>query len=364
MLQRVTLEGIELPRLYTASTRQDVQQAQEAGIPYIKWTRSHEELLQYLLRLTLEKMFPAIKWSRVLGPKRRFKTEVYFVDSDDAKTEEMPEQMSEEPAYPKPLTTAEPEEIELSVDEMAVADIANDTRIFNTEDDEIYPATIYKQADLRDYMGDVSSWVNLDVLQDLKLMPKFIGDILDCIKVNLVSGVHWSEGYNKKLGAALGNFNRSGQLPNLIILDISGSIPRGISATMLTLIDTLRTQVSADLIITAGESRFYPAGIDLPDPQALREAFGYSNESHMFFRILNDEVQGKHYGHVFSFGDWDTPDYSSFNDNYSLRGTQVEHVHHYHTVHTSKTGYAKWCHHLGKQPQEDYNTEWCKIIKE
>jgi hypothetical protein len=218
--------------------------------------------------------------------------------------------------------------------------------------------------DIEDYVGDLSSCVNIEVLQRLRLMPAFIGNILDCVKINAGSGMYWREGYNKRLGIPVGRFNSSGQLPNLIILDVSGSIPRGISATMISLIDTLRTQLSADLIITSTISRYYPMGSELPDPQRIRDQFHYGNESHDFFGILDRYVRGHSWGHVFSFGDNDTPAYEGFKDKYSLEGTKVEHVHHYHTwADDTPTGYAKWCHMLACQPKVDYDTSWCKVIR-
>jgi hypothetical protein len=231
---------------------------------------------------------------------------------------------------------------------------------------------ISHRLDLEDYMGDMSSYVNLEVLQRLKLMPRFIGDILDCIKINIGSGMYWREGYNKRLGIPVGRFNASGQLPNLIILDVSGSIPRGISATMISLIDTLRTQLSADLIITSSHSRFYPMGSELPDPQRIRDMFSYGNEAAEFWGILSTYIRGRHYGHVFSFGDNDTPDYFNYHQAKGpvLEGTIVEHVHHYHTgkfyetgVDMRKTGYAKWCHMLGNEPLVEYDTSWCNVIR-
>lgn len=376
MLQRVMLDGIELPRLYIAENKEDVAIAQDKGIPYVRWTQGNEALIKMLLRPTLERMFPHIKWNKVLGPKPRFRTKVEIVkhseddyegklDGNDATDKfDAPDDNDHEESH---TSGAEAEPGKDGVAE-SLAVIADGTRLFgNTEKS---PIVSIEKLKIEDYIGDMNSYVNIDVLQRLKLMPKFIGDILDCIKVNATAGVHWNEGYNKKLGCTVGNFNRSGQLPNLIILDVSGSIPRGISATMISLIDTLRTQLSADLIITSTHSRFYPMGSELPDPQSIRNMFGYGNESYDFFAILTEHAQGKHYGHVFSFGDNDTPAYDLFKSvprRYSLSGCKVEHVHHYHTGKwiygtDHKTGYAKWCHLLSSQPKAEYDTSWCTVI--
>lgn len=347
MLEKVTIPGVELPTLYVAANAADAELALEKGIPFIKWTLGMDRLVRYLLRPALEKLFPFIKWDEVLGAKEEFTSKFFMVDGIPAPKE----------------TSVDLEEGKEHLDDTEWEDhdeefinMAKERRYFdcNSPEQDVYKLDICK------YMGDLSSSVNLEVLQSLKLMPQFIGDIIDCIKVNLTAHVKWSEGYNKKLGATVGNYNRSNQLPNLIILDVSGSIPRGISATMLSLIDTLRTQVSADLIITSSISRFYPAGSKLPNPQKLRDQFGYGNESHDFKRILRDDLNGKHYGHVFSFGDYDSP---FIENSFDLSNIQVEMVHHYHTKFVERTGYAEWCHKLAKEPASEIDTTWCNVIK-
>lgn len=393
MLQRVTMDGIEMPRLYIAENQRDADLAMSKGIPFIRWTQGQDLLIKILLRPVLERMFPHIKWSKVLGPKRRFRTKVSICEQV---TEEEPEQEElgirldkvehdDSDAEPFELPDEdgfdEPDYNMLDVDLdddgetlIETSGIASSERLFDGGGQDM---VVVHNLDLQDYIGDLSSSVNLEVLQRLRLMPAFIGDILDCIKINVGSGMRWREGYNKRLGLTVGRYNSSQQLPNLIILDVSGSIPRGISATMISLIDTLRTQLSADLIITSSNSRFYHMGSSLPDPQRIRDMFGYGNESREFFGILEREIRGRHYGHVFSFGDNDTPSYhSSWNPCPCMAGTVVEHVHHYHTgeswwqpeeLRGSKeftTGYAKWCHMLSKPPLEEYDTSWCEVIKD
>lgn len=387
MLQRVMLDGIELPRLYIAENRSDAELAKDKGIPFIRWSKGQDELIRILLRPVLEQMFPHIKWSKVLGPKRRFRTQVEVYDTIDPDKPDLIDEVGRidgshalDPGkswHPDGLAEAVPYDGAI-VDDDEITELSVATTGERTFSGGGLMVMEHK-LDLADYVGDMSSYVNIEVLQRLRLMPAFIGDILDCVKLNVGSGMYWREGYNKRLGLTVGRFNASGQLPNLVILDVSGSIPRGISATMISLIDTLRTQLSADLIITSTCSRFYPMGTELPDPQTLRNQFGYGNESSDFFGILTKYVRGRHYGHVFSFGDNDTPDYRLFKDypdEYSLEGAKVEHVHHYHTGSwveyntkynkdkDAKTGYAKWCHMLATQPSVDLDTSWCKVIKD
>lgn len=369
MLQRVMIDGIKLPRLYIAENSKDVALAKSKGIPFIRWRNGQESLIKILLRPVLEEMFPHIKWSRVLGPRRNFKTmiEIYNnTDDEPHATHELKEGEDDSEWTPSnPIdngaTVLAYEDEDGTTVESSVATTGE--RLFSTEHTDM---NIVRKLDLADYVGDMSSYVNLEILQRLKLMPAFIGDILECVKLNVSSGIYWSEGYNKRLGLPVGRYNSSRQLPNLIILDVSGSIPRGISATMISLVDTLRSQLTADLIITSSNSRFYPMGSELPSPQEIRNQFGYGNESADFFSIINKHIKGKHYGHVFSFGDNDTPSYNDLHEG-SLIGTLVEHVHHYHTglgyYSNTRTGYAKWCHMLSKSPIEDYDTDWCTVIR-
>ena len=373
MLQRVRINGVELPKLYIAENKKDAELAKSNGIPFVRWNRGQDELIKIIMRPVLEQLFPHIKWNKILGRKRKFKT-IVEIDKTDTTSDQvdevgcLDEQDITEPVSWNPKESEESYQVdafELEDGTLAELSVASDgERLF---DNVKHDTTTTEMLSIEEYVGDMNSSVNLEVLQRLRLMPAFIGDILDCVKLNIGSGVYWSEGYNKKLGLPVGRFDSNRQKPNLVILDVSGSIPRGISATMIALIDTLRTQLSADLIITGSNSRFYPMGSTLPDPQTIRNTFGLGNESYDFFNILTKDIRGKSYGHVFSFGDCDTPIYSEFekNDSYSLIGTTVEYVHHYHTGvwGGGKTGYAKWCHMLAKKPLEEYDTDWCSVIK-
>lgn len=340
MLRRVKLEGIELPKLYLAETKQDKIIAIRNGIPFIAWQGSMTEFIKMLFRPALEELFPYIKWDSILGQRKQFKTEIQVVNGDYAVLDEA------EHIDDMPIVESESE----------VADIAEEPRYFDGSGQNTITCS------LETYMGDLSSKVNVDVLQKLQMMPQFIGNIIDCIKANKTSSVKWNEGYNKKLGAAIGVYNRSQQLPNLIILDVSGSIPRGISATMIQLIDTLRTQVNADLIITSSTSKFYDNSMELPNPEKIRKEFGLANESDEFKRILRTNIAGKSYGYVFSFGDDDTPFIPSIGG--IVRNTSVNHVINFHTRRECITGYAEWTRELANKPVQEFNCTWCNVIEE
>lgn len=366
MLKKIELVGVKLPRLYIAENTDDIRIAKSKGIPYVKWNLGMEQLLRQMLRPTLEKMFPHIKWDKVLGEKREFKSAIVNVPGQEVKNDNVdPKDLMDNDK----IIEMQHKHVHTSGNNAGfeVADIAESERTFSgTSTDE---QMFYDKCDIEQYVGDLSSSVNIDVLQNLKLLPKFMGDIVDCIKINLSNNMQWTEGYNKKRGVPIGTFDRSTMLPNLIILDVSGSIPRGISATMLTLIDTMRSDLYADLIITSNKSVYYPYGSELPTPQQLRDYFGFNNEATMFYRILRNHVAGRHWGHVISFGDYDAPKaYEEYEENESNRmplmaGTTVKAVHHYHTCDDKhRTGYAQWVHDINPNVEEHYDCSWCSII--
>jgi hypothetical protein len=172
--------------------------------------------------------------------------------------------------------------------------------------------------------------------------------------------MRWTEGYNKKLGYPLGRFNCKAELPNLLIIDISASIPDGIAATMLTLADTLRSQCNAELIITSKRSGYYPEGAELPKPQTLRDYYGRGNEASEFYGILKRYIAGREFGHVISFGDYDSPGWFCSLPN--LINTKVHAVHHYHTEEKIETGYAKWVKYCCPDVEQHFDNSWCSVV--
>lgn len=365
MLERVTMPGIEFPRLYIAENREDVRLARENGVPFVRWRHGKDKLIALMLMPVLKKMFPYIDWNRVSNAP---KSKSIIVERPLSSNKEFYIEIEDDFHAAKYHHSDESYIPNMKDDEVFNVDVgySNDYREFTGDGPT---ESIHEKVDLSVHVGDLSSQVNLDVLQNLKLMPKFIGDIMDCIKTNIVAGTLWNEGWNKKKGAAVGNFDRTGELRNLIIVDISGSIPIGISSTMLTLIDTLRSQVHADLIITGSKSRFYPYEGELPNPQEIRNTIFRNNEAKEFYAILRDHIAGHHYGHVISFGDDDCPAnhvrFLSKEEGQKpfMAGTIVEHVHHYH-VHSCDrdTGYALWTNELANEPLKSYDTSWCSVI--
>lgn len=372
MLQRVEVQGIQFPRLYIAENRQDVMLAQANGIPYVKWKWGHDELVRQLLRPVIERMFPGIDWNKVLGRKKPVRSEVVIVSGSkapaqpDAGDHDAGAMLEAQHAYDGIVDrldheTQEPDDRGEYVRMVDIADGPRDCVADNSAAG--YDAFTVDRMSIRQYVGDLSSSVDIDALQKLGLLPKFVGDVADCIKHNVSQSMRWTEGYNKKLGVPLGRFDAKAELPNLLIIDVSHSIPDGIAATMLTLADTLREQCNAELIITSARSGYYPVGAELPKPQTLRDYYGRSNESHEFLGILNKYIAGREFGYVISFGDNDNPAWGYRNNVVDLKGTKVHQVRHYHTCQAEPTGYARWVDDCSPDCEHVFDTSWCKVMK-
>lgn len=368
MLRKVSTDGIQFPQLWLAENSADAEKARLNGIPYIKWKGTVEDFVKVLLRPTLEKMFPGINWTKVLGRRKKIRSNVIIAEGRIACEEVEPDEshddsrmLAEQLSYDgddHDYSNAIPDNGDEYTRDVVIADSARDMTGGWSHEYHEDRLSVY------DYIGDLSSSVNIEVLQKLRLLPKFVGDIADCIKRNLSDHYHWTEGYNKKLGVTLGNFNGKGELPNLIIIDVSASIPDGIAATMLTLADTLREQCNAELIITSARSGWYPIGAELPTPQTLRNYYGRSNEAVEFCQILNERIAGREFGHVISFGDNDNPSYWTWRNDVKIKlaGTTVHAVHHFHTFYRQSTGYARWADELCDPENIEFDTSWCDVM--
>lgn len=367
-MHRLSCDGLPLPEIYVCDNESDARALSEAGIPFV---RTHEDdltIVKFILYRILEKKFPHIMWKKVLGinPAETMNV-IVTTDRKDGESEG------------KVLVAGEEHRADVTDDEDEVSSggkgihnsgIADNTRRFDNDGGEAE----YNGIDISVYCNDVNNYVNLEVLQSLGMLPRFMSDIADAIRLNIYDAAMWRECYNKKVGACVGQFDVSNDAPNLIILDISGSIPGGVSATMLQLIDSMRTQVSADLIVTGSTSLFWESGSDLPSPHWIRSHIGCGNESVQFARILRDHVAGRHYGNVISFGDYDSPsDYESysFRDKYDtdfrtflnvMSGTRVDRVMHYHTLRNDRTGYAEWVRVICPDVVEEFDRTWCSCM--
>lgn len=367
-MHKLQAAGLPLPEIYICRTRDDAAMLCDAGIPYIKTQLSDIDIIKVILLRTLEKKFPYIEWHMVLGINSCIKRINVVVPGGRI---EQPHDEIEKP-NPDPVEQdGEADDGDIDIDdriEHRISDIAEDYREF---DGRGYTDTQVKRMPIDEFCYDAASHVNIETLQSLGFLPKFMDDAADAIRINLENRMQWQECWNKKLAAAVGDVTYGYDAANLIILDISGSIPEGISATMLQLIDTLRMQTNAELIITGSSSMYWSSDDELPDPMWIRGHISYGNECDEFFEILKEHVDGRHFGNVISFGDNDSPYYDWNRWTYYgediekqpvLTGVRVDRVLHYHTTYPKETGYARWVRMLCPDVEMEIDTSWCEVM--
>lgn len=345
-MYKLKIGSLDIPTLYICDSAKDARECKRLGVPYLKKNKdmTDEDIVKFALLETLKSKFPSIKWNEVLG-----------INYDDAK-----EFIVHVPGGSgwrcKSIGTGD-DDGDVSVM------VADDVREFS---DGFEPGEVdYCERTLGSHIGNFAAEVKIEELQALNLLPVFLDDVTEAIRRNLY-GLNWSEGFNKKLGVPVGNFDAATQATNLMILDVSGSIPRGVSSTMLTLIDTLRIQADADLIITGSVSMLWKAGDELPTPQYIRDRIGYDNEAKQFYQILKDNYAGKKIGNLICFGDNDAPKFFAKEDESLSReefeGTEVEMIWSFHTWKKTTPGYALWAKDLCGCESEKINTDWCQFM--
>lgn len=353
MIRKLSHPGTNLEDLniYYATTEEEARECIERGVPFIPWRGKPEVLVKILLAPILRKRFPGISLPEMHATEKS----ILVVDPHD-------HEYSDEVQ-----TDEETEDPKLVDDELVEYSDGKERPIFTKgrsrrlTSDEIQKMGEEGMAFIEKYSQEKVN-VDIEALISIELLPHFVGKIADVIRRNLY-GMRWTEGYNKKRRCPLGNFDAEEEADNLIIVDVSYSIPRGVSATMLTILDYMRLKLRADVIVTGGRSEFWAYGSELPTPDKLREIVPMGNESADFRRILLEEIKGKRYDNVVSFGDNDCPDYGLFDpesyDIKALRGyrkkqleewyrenmadVEIGDVYHFHTnSDLLPTGYAKW----------------------
>lgn len=228
-----------------------------------------------------------------------------------------------------------------------------------------YESTFGKEeVSLEELAADDATYVDLDVLTELAMVPAFMTDIHDAIAVNVTNNYQWSDGYDKKRGLCSGYLTEQPRSKSLVILDISYSIPDGVSAGMMTLIKTISDITHADVILTGGRSYFYTVDeVKAMDIHAERERIPRSNESDMFRAIL--ATHDMDYENVITFGDSDNPGpielnqrintkrwYSFFTMERDTYGSSYEHG----------AGYGRWVQENNPNVLVIHNTDWAKFF--
>jgi hypothetical protein len=313
-----------IPDIYIAETEADVLTCQERGLPYII-DMDKNILDSIIIHILLKRQLPTLN----LG-KRVETTEVIYTDPTTAPSSSLgsKEHILKDKAH---MSTGQ--------------------RTFDSGYEEENLAT--NKVSIEDYIG-TNIRLDYDVIAKLGYLPKFFSNIVESISANLET-YHYQERYNKKRPEIVGNFSHSGQeKPNLLIVDTSYSIPSGISASIAPLLDTMRHQMNADLIVTSAFTYRWSRWDKLPDADVILDMVGSGNESRMFAQILQEHYCNKPIGNIIVFGDDDTP-----------RTTQepmsCDMLTALHTCKINKVpGYGQWAKNKAKDIR--YEHEWVKYF--
>ena len=190
-----------------------------------------------------------------------------------------------------------------------------------------------------EFIEDISYQVDIECLKHLKVIPTwFTSKIEDAIKSNILSSITWNPSlYNKKLDNTSGAITLATPDRNLIIIDISASIPKSIAKACLLLSKTMVTQFFADLIITGRRSALFDyTEVDSLDIDQVYEDYGQNNECKDFRAIVS---QHRNYDNVIVFGDnhtpldnWGNEESISKKQAYDICNFKVNKIYSFHTT--------------------------------
>jgi len=149
--------------------------------------------------------------------------------------------------------------------------------------------------------------VDFDALTSLKILPHWLEDIKSSVEANVIDEVRFNPtAFNKQLGLNMGAGEVSTQGKNLLILDVSGSIPVGVVKAITSLAKLMSKKFYADVMITSGKTELIPyEKVPYTDFVAVARSFGSGNEGEMYKAIVE---QYKEYNTCICFGDDDHPE--------------------------------------------------------
>lgn len=338
-------QPVDLGSVWISESTTDTKKLKAMNVPYISFRGNKEDLTKLIVLPFLKRLFPKLKWKDIV-PDQRKKNPVIHV----------PGGMNENREY-----------VCNAYGGTMVSDRADDPRYFN--DCTNTTEGMFHEFNINDWIGTSEFVVDVMRLQQLEMLPKFLSDIVSATYTR-GEDLHWEEGYNKKLGICSGNFTDIQGSKNLLIIDVSASIPTAVSSTMLALADNLRQQMSADLIITGGKSYFWAAGEELPSPQKIRDMVPRSNEDIMFKRIMKEHVFGNTYDNVIAFGDNDRPYW--YDPKINIPPTRIGKLYSFRVwddydekVHPNQksepVGYANWVKYACPECDYEYDIDWVKV---
>ena len=289
-MKLLTSSRMRLPALYFITDREEISKL-PIGIPYIV---GDEDMEEYIVRLLEYEILyeSAVRSGYPFNFKQILRDEGYSVSS-----------MSHGGSAYIDYTT-EGIDKRYSIDEKSTTGSTDKNNVFKR------------------FVKDVSAYVDITKLKDLNVFPKWLSVIEEAITVNINSFASFNPNmYNKKLDGMFGASSLSSPPRNLIIIDISGSIPRAVSSTCLTLARNLSETFYADIMITGSKTTLYEyENISDLDVNTIYSENGMDNDQ-VYFRTLLTEKEKK-YNTVVVFGDNDHPG-RAWSNSYNRDSTKI-----------------------------------------
>jgi len=185
-------------------------------------------------------------------------------------------------------------------------------------------------------------FVDFERLSALKILPKWLDDLRSSIETNIIDEVQFDPtAFNKQLGLSIGYGSLKHNMKNLLILDVSGSIPRAVNLTITNLAKLMSKKFYADIIITGGKTVMIEyEKVQESNIIEIAADCGFNNEGEMYKEIVEKE---REYNTVISFGDDDSPVHFSKIGELKPK-FKIETLYSLHTNKDSNnvTGYAKY----------------------
>jgi len=208
---------------------------------------------------------------------------------------------------------------------------------------------------LQKFIRDSSAYVDIKKIKELNVFPVWMDDVEQSLTENIHNFALFNPNmYNKKLEGMYGAIELTSPSRNLIIIDISGSIPKAVSSTCLTLAKFMGETFYADILITGSKSTLYfYENLSTLNVEKMYYENGTDNDQIWFKELLSSDV--KKYKTVIVFGDNHHPGAkwsNEFNrnaknitdkDGKKLCKWKVDNIISFHTSSSKElAGYARW----------------------
>ena len=159
----------------------------------------------------------------------------------------------------------------------------------------------------QEYVKDSVAYVDIEKLKNLNVFPTWLDTLEKAVHTNIHNfAVFNNNMYNKKLEGMYGGIDLISPHKNLIIIDISGSIPKAVSSTCLAMAKNLAETFYADLIITGSKSTLYAYELlGSLDIEGLYDENGMDNDQVYFKNLVTGDE--RKYKTAIVFGDNHSP---------------------------------------------------------